>query len=130
MSKESQMTDKLIEIDKQMKSKNLESKKYYKPIYCYRHFPAINDIYEHIIQDMVRHNQITLYEDINEAEAAGRAELCDDDCYEIAVFDFTQGFCKIYYDRRGSSPNTIACLDCWSKCYKIIKKEATGREEN
>ena len=100
--------------------KNLEMKKYYKPIYCYRHFPAINDIYEHIIADIVRHKKITLYEDINKAEEVGRAELCDDDCYEIAVFDFTQGFCKIYYDRRGSSPNTIACLDCWSKCYKVI----------
>ena len=110
--------------------KDLEKKKYYKPIYCYRHFPAINDIYEHIIQDMVRHNKITLYEDINKAEEVGRAELCDDDCYEIAVFDFTQGFCKIYYDRKGSSPNIIPCLDCWSKRYKVIKEEATGHERN
>lgn len=112
---------KLRKVGKIMK--NLEKKKYYKPIYCYRHFPAINDIYEHIIADIVRHNKITLYEDINKAEAVGRAELCDDDCYEIAVFDFTQGFCKIYYDRKGSSPNTIACLDCWSKCYEIIESE-------
>ena len=68
--------------------KDLEMKKYYKPIYCYRHFPCVNDIYEHIISDIVRHKKITLYEDINKAEEVGRAELCDDDCYEIAVFDF------------------------------------------
>lgn len=103
--------------------KNLEKKKYYKPIYCYRHFPAINDIYEHIIQDMVRHNKITLYEDIDKAREVGRVELCDDDCYGVAVFDFTRGHCEIYYDRRGSSPNLIACLDCWSKCYEVIQTE-------
>ena len=103
--------------------KILEMKKYYKPIYCYRHFPSVNDIYEHTISDIVRHKKITLYEDINEAEEAGRAELCDDDCYEIAVFDFTSGYCKIYYDRQGASSNIIPCLDCWKKCYKIIKKK-------
>jgi hypothetical protein len=102
----------------------LEKKKYYKPIYCYRRFPMNSDIYEHIIEDLLKHKKITLYEDIKKAEEAGIAQLIDDDCYEIAIFDFTQGFCKIYYNREHYAPhNTIAYLDCRSKCYEIIQTE-------
>lgn len=103
--------------------KDLKDKKYYKPIYCYRHWPDTDDIYKYIIQDLVRHGKITLYEDINKAREVGRAELCDDDCYGIAVFDFTQGSCKIYYDTGEFPPRSITYLTRWSKCYEVIQTE-------
>ena len=101
----------------------LKDIKYYKPIYCYRHWPSKDDIYQRALEDMVQHGKITLYEDMNKAEEVGRAELCDDDCYGIAVFDFTSGFCKIYYEENPSSYHLVTCLTRWSGCYNVIQTE-------
>ena len=97
----------------------LKDIKYYKPIYCYRHFPSTIDIYEAIITDLSRHDKkITLYESFEKAVEVGKDMLCDDDTYDIAVFDYTHGFLHLSYI--GSEKvNIIACLTRWSECYNV-----------
>lgn len=107
---------------------NLERKKYYKPIYCYRQTPSIEALYEDIISDLLRDKKITLYESFEDADKKGRSFLCDDDDYGVAILDFTEGHCRLSYkeyekyeDLKGYFSYCDALKEN-SNCYRVIKE--------
>jgi len=100
----------------------LERKEYYIPIYCYRHFPSIHDIYEKIIYDLVKYGKINLYESKTEAYKTAKSFLCDDDTYTVGVLDFSHGWCEAYCDcYKEDGSIKVFGLDCSANCYKIVK---------
>lgn len=81
---------------KQTKNLNIPLKKYYIPIYCYRHWPTHSDIYEYLLKELTYRGAICIYEKESEAREHAIAQKCDDDCATTATLDFTTGFCEAY----------------------------------
>ena len=105
----------------------LNAKIYYAPIYCCRHFPSSNDIYEYIIDGLIRDynkHKIVLYTSKREARKAAEKMLCDDDCCTVAAFDFTCGYVQCYLVEDDPRQYAIRpSLDRWSDVYEIKDKE-------
>ena len=102
---------------------------YYIPLYCYRHFPGFNDIYEYIIRDLLNHKRVTVYKTEDQAGKIAASMLCDDDCCSVAALDFSSGSCRAYFpndvkfESNGYPRPSCALYDLKLKNLKIISKE-------
>ena len=100
----------------------LEQEKYYIPIYCYRHFPSSNDIYEKIINDLINYKKIEIYENEEKAWENARKQLCGHDCCDVAILDFSCGWCKAYFENTEKHNKiNLYRLNPYVNCYKILK---------
>ena len=74
---------------------SIENKIYYYPYYCYRHFPSLEDGLVEILDGIINHEKIGIYQNLENAAKAGNEMLCDDDTFGILIIDFSSGFPKV-----------------------------------
>lgn len=80
--------------------KGNEKELYYFPVYCYRHFPSLNDGINEIIEnigsfknvfsgkrDSVKRRKLEVYKNYETARQKGIDMLCDDDTYGVMCLE-------------------------------------------
>ena len=80
---------------------------YYVPLYCYRHFPSISDVYKYIIRGLTSKGVVNVYSTRDLATKEALSLLCDDDTAGVGELNFTDGYCRIFFDTQ----NAIVDLD-------------------